>query len=246
MSTTTKFTPNVNIPLPDQGATGWRDDYLSLASKTDSGLGRTATGDPHGTFSAEYIGQRVFDTSVREYWVATATGSATATAGLYRKEGFPAGTAMIFNQAAAPLGWTLSTTAIDRVLRLATEFSATATSGKGGETDGAWSITGLSHSHTHEMALPDHKHETPVGANNVSSLMVIKSGSWPHGQTGNSRGSFLENAGSSSAFTLWSGGASATSAGAIIGTTTQLATTAVSSDGTWRPAYSNVIVCTKD
>lgn len=69
----------------------------------------------------------------------------------------PAGTVMVFYQAAAPVGWTKLTTQNDKALRVV--------SGSGGVDGGSLSMSGgVSHSHTvnsHTHDLGSHTHTTP-------------------------------------------------------------------------------------
>ncbi|MDR7537419.1 MAG: hypothetical protein QN183_13770 [Armatimonadota bacterium] len=94
----------------------------------------------------------------------------------------PSGSTTVFDQDAAPAGWTRNTTVADRLVRIV--------SGAGGGTGGSWTITGLSASHTH----------------GVPTVTV--------------------NTGAQTAFTA-----------------TAAPSQGVTSDGTWRPRYHDVILC---
>lgn len=129
-----------------------------------------------------------------------------------------AGTRMVFYQAAAPVGWTQVTSVNDRVLRVV--------SGEGGAIGGNWEISGLSASvnvgnHTLSTSrIPSHSHD------------YVDRGSGAEGTiaSGASRGDSTRTTSSTGG-----GGAHSHSASA-----------SVSHDGTWRPAYADVIVAAKD
>jgi len=145
---------------------------------------------------------------------------------------FAAGTRMLFDQDAAPTGWTRDTTASldDRVLRLVTGARA---------DGGSWTITGLSMvPHAHSMS--DHHHGVPVsGSDGVTQGGIAKAASWPFGTGGVAT---LDRGG---AIDAEFSGNILMSAGPDTANTDAQAP-AASSDGTWRPLHRDVIVCTKD
>lgn len=129
------------------------------------------------------------------------------------------GKRMLFLEATAPPGWTQDTSVNDRMLRIV--------SGEGGGNGGSWTISGLSASvtvnnHTLSVAqIPSHSHDYVRPEINGGQIMRTHDGH-QHGRlrpTSNTGG----------------GGAHNHSASASI-----------SSNGTWRPAYVDVIACTKD
>lgn len=85
---------------------------------------------------------------LRDYAAAISSAVASAFQGIF-------GTAdvdLIFCQAAAPVGWTQRTSVNDRVLRMV--------SSAGAGTGGSWTVSGLTHSHTHsagsyQVAIPE-------------------------------------------------------------------------------------------
>lgn len=129
----------------------------------------------------------------------------------------PSGTKMIFFQAAAPTGWTQDVTQNDKVLRVV--------SGAGAGTGGSWTISGCSvDDHTLIAAeMPNHSHlydiDTSGGSGGAVSGLAI-----------NNVGTL---AATQSLSTSDTGGGDPHGHG-------------FDSDGTWRPAYINVIVCTKN
>lgn len=90
----------------------------------------------------------------------------------------PAGTVMIFYQAAAPVGWAQVVTQNDKALRVVS-------GGSGGTAGGTLALSStitLAHTHTvnahhHSIA---HKHTVPVG-HSGSTVFVADSGSWGQG-----------------------------------------------------------------
>lgn len=149
----------------------------------------------------------------------------------------PPGTRMVFRQASAPTGWTQDTSLNDRVLRMV--------SGSGGGAGGSWLISGLSHAHTHDMA---HTHETPFRATRIDGgsgdLWQAGSGTAPAFGTGTTRAG-QRMVGTDTGLAAANEPTALTS-GASVSTTTGASTSAVSSDGSWRPLYADVIVASKN
>jgi len=145
-------------------------------------------------------------------------------------DNIPSGTSMIFQQAAAPKGWTQRTDLNDRVLRLV--------SGTGGGTGGSWAISGLTvdgHVLT-EAEIPAHTHTgttDPVTAND---------------------GSYTYPAANADTYT--NPNAPITSSPSSISHTHTFTTDpagggqshnhGLTADGNWRPAYVDIIACTKN
>lgn len=147
------------------------------------------------------------------------------------------GKRMLFLEATAPPGWTQDTSINDRVLRIVNSA--------GGGLGGSWTITGMSvsvnvHGHTlTEAQLPPHRHDSGAtlrGDGNAPApapfgkAAIVGSGSptWEHGKHYPDQ------------FRPWTstvGGGQAHSHGA---------SASVSHSGSWRPAYVDVIACTKD
>ena len=158
----------------------------------------------------------------------------------------PPGTRMVFHQASAPAGWTKSASADDRLLRVV--------SGDGGGAGGTWVLDGLAVGGTALTVdqLPAHEHadgslrtttagahshttrfQRETSANRVPAVPIYEddyhsnspldwntsvAGSHSHGVTG-ATGS--------------TGGGNAHSH-------------PIASDGTWRPAHADVIICARD
>lgn len=153
---------------------------------------------------------------------------------------FPAGTRMLFCQAAAPAGWQKLTTQNDRVLRVV--------SGAGGGIGGSWTISGLTnavngeHAHTN----PAHTHTVdrdgwgaggggpPSGSVSITSgRLLVGSGIVEDQETLESvRGAGIDRA------TSAAGGGPTSVAGNHTHT--------ISSNANWRPSYLDVILCEKN
>lgn len=148
---------------------------------------------------------------------------------------FTAGTAMLFVQSAAPVGWTIVATHDDRIIRIDGVAGAT--------TGGSWTISGLTHAHTHTMK--DHTH---FMQNHVHDRGTLAMGG--PSETNNLASGGSGAAGVNHTHSMVSGntgGASPGDTGVPSDNTSDGASTAsVSSDATWRPLYVDVIHCTKD
>lgn len=156
------------------------------------------------------------------YWQDDAQNITQITkSGTVNYQAFPLGTAMVFVQASAPTGWVQNTVFNDQVLRT--------TSSGGGNIGGSWTISGL----TAATVIAGHalsQSEIPSHTHNVNAA------------TGTG-GNIGFNAGNS----YFLGQFAITSDGGTGGNAahTHSASTSVFADGNWRPAYCNVIVCTK-
>jgi len=144
----------------------------------------------------------------------------------------PSGSKVVFRQAAAPAGWTQDTTQNDRVLRVV--------SGSGGGTGGAWNITGLN-SAAYTLTIndiPAHGHPYRQKTNVESST-----------NSGNATAIVM---GTNVAITFadrpaYAGAPDGTPGHSIGGTGGGAAHAhGISQDGSWRPAYADVIVCSKN
>ena len=136
---------------------------------------------------------------------------------------FVAGTKLLFSQAAAPVGWVQVTAYNDQVLRVVSDSS-------GGLSGGSWQISGFSASTVvayHALTAA----EIPAHTHTVSALTLaintstLGAGS-PYATLG--QGSITSDGGT----------------GGNLGHT-HGATTTMAFDGSWRPYYTNVIVCQK-
>jgi hypothetical protein len=135
---------------------------------------------------------------------------------------FPTGTKMLFAQAAAPTGWTQDTTWNDRVLRVVS-------GGTGGNTGGAWAISGLGGTAISVANLPT----SPGSTVNWRSIQIQEAdmsySAGPVDVVELIRATFV-------------GGDTQTSTVSNGSGTTHTHT----GDGTWRPAYLDVIVASKN
>lgn len=144
---------------------------------------------------------------------------AIKTGGVGSPIGIPPGTKMLFKQDAAPIGWTFVAEDNDRILL------NTGTMSEGGATGGSWTISGLSglaNDHTLTVdEIPAHRHEYTV---------FITNGQFPWPSPQRYAASDFNNQ-----YTEYTGGGQPHNH-----------TLSLSSDASWRPAYSKVITCTKD
>jgi hypothetical protein len=155
------------------------------------------------------------------------TPTVTYTRLTYGGQIIPTGTVMLFMQSAAPLGWTQVTTVNDRVLRVVNDNT-------GGNTGGSWSISGLNaavtvagHSLT-ESELPSHRHGLFNGVGILALTLAAGSATASAGGTqGEADLYYTDYDGSNSAH--GHAGSTATASG----------------DGTWRPAYVNMLAASK-
>ena len=131
----------------------------------------------------------------------------------------PSGTKMLFAQNFVPTGWSLDNSYSDRVIIV----TSSATSG--GTTGGSWTITGLT-GDPHALStdeIPAHQHDIRGGSGGSDQVTYNSNG--PRGAVNNNN--------SLGRPTELAGGGQAHEHG-------------VDSDGTWRPSFLTVIVCTKN
>lgn len=182
--------------------------------------------------------------------------------GLYQAIGgsppsaFPSGTGMVFAQASAPVGWTQATTFNDKVLRLVS-------GGTGGTSGGAWAISGLSTTvNGHVLTLAEiaaHSHNINISSGTESADHThfvgtdLGPGAGATSQHIGTGGGATQAILSGSSFALTTEVESASHFHNVAGPTdsqgsnsahTHSATSA--GDGTWRPAYVDTIVATKN
>ncbi len=142
----------------------------------------------------------------------------------------PTGVAKFFYMAAAPTGWTRDATVDDKALRVV--------SGAGTGTGGTWVVSGIaadSHVLT-EAELAAHTHTTVANADHTHTFTVYSTGvggSYPRSGTVDDYSGPTTSSGTHT-HTL-------TNTGGGLGHTHT-----VTSDGVWRPAYYDVIRCTKN
>jgi len=149
---------------------------------------------------------------------------------------FPPGTKMLFVSSLPP-GWTLDTTFTDKVLRVVSDDTAVGTTG------GSWVISGISSagSHTHTInSAGAHKHELPYGMYGGGSVNFQGA---PFG-TGGSFSSNYRHYWDNDEF-LTANRVLSSSNGAHTHTMGSAGDHTHTFDGTWRPAYVNVIIGVK-
>jgi len=152
---------------------------------------------------------------------------------------FPSGTRCFFDNDAPPTGWVRDTTASldDRLIRIV--------SGSRTPEGGSWTLTGLTlESHSHGYSdLPAHSHSL-----SVSSHEHFITGYWADGGV-EMRAALKYLTPGISTYTATSStntvGVSIASAGIAPPLTTGLSADDVSSDGTWRPLYRDLILAEK-
>jgi len=148
---------------------------------------------------------------------------------------FPSGTRKLFDQDTPPTGWTRDVTATldDAIVRIVV--------GARGPGGGSWTVSGLSgdaHTHTYSTVIA-HTHAASVSAHYHTLEAGNPNGTWR--LVGQKQDTALATITSSSA----TPSASVGTTGVTDPATDSVATT-VSSDGTWRPLYRDVIIAEKD
>jgi hypothetical protein len=154
----------------------------------------------------------------------------------------PSGTVMLFMQAAAPTGWTQVNTWNDSVIRIVNN------TGIGAGTGGSWTISGnfgstdghslttaelAAHNHTATSVVTDPGHSHAVNAGNTTAA------------GGGGVGVFSDSGGNPTTTNVTNITVATTIANNGSGTAHSHTLGSISSDGVWRPAYVNSIVCSK-
>ena len=226
------------IPVASQGEPSLLEVATNAEVQTGTDTGRAVT--PAGLMAAAAVAATANRLVRRDAAGRAQVADPVAPADVVTKQyldsylGVVPGTRMVFAQAAAPLGWTQDTLVNDRVLRVV--------SGAGGGNGGSWTVSGLTADGTAltKNQLPAHYHFAFGGALSGNDLYGVNNVA--------STASF--NVYDSTAYTMKGsqynpesppniGRTSDTGAGQTHGHT-------VSSNGTWRPAYSDVIVAVKN
>ena len=155
----------------------------------------------------------------------------------------PSGTRMVFYQAAAPTGWTKVTNVNDRLLRVV--------SGAGGSVGGSWDITGITIGST-ALSID----QIPAHGHGNGSLRAASGGSHAHGlysetEFGAGVGKTGIDAGNANTVGTPRTKSSGSHSHSITGSTSAAGSGhahghAINSGGTWRPAYADVIICSRD
>lgn len=180
-------------------------------------VGMAPGGTPNGTFEVDILN--------------ATTVNATTWNGAWAS--MPSGTQVPFFQATAPPGWTQNTSVNDQVLRVV--------NGAGGGVGGSWSVNGFSFAaHSHYF---DHQHDLPYLS---SGGFQGEQHAFGSGQTlaVNTGGPY--NGGAGGTFSAERSSYITVNVSGIGGPNTGNTSGAVTNDGSWRPAYINVIVCSKN
>ena len=181
--------------------------------------------------------------------------------------GVPSGTVMVFYQAAAPTGWTKSTSNNDKALRVV--------SGNGGGTGGTHALSSppsLAHTHTsaahvHSVGAHSHGNNLSAAAHTLSTAQMPSHGhnaiGWMNGTGGNNRmgiadnnwsGNYpttvssslaMQNAGSSSSHSHSMSG-SVSNSTAFNSSSAGGAATSSTTPTAFAPQYIDVIICAKN
>lgn len=148
----------------------------------------------------------------------------------------PTSTPFLIIASTAPTGWTQNTSWNDRVIRVV--------SGAGAGTGGAWGISGLtSGAHTHST--PTHSHNIAGGSDTGIQIYDINVFSWLDsvGRVVRYQNQLQTTSGSGGSTAPLAMDYTETSGGGTSGTQS---VNSISSSGAWRPAYLDVIACTKN
>lgn len=160
----------------------------------------------------------------------------------------PAGTKMLFIEAAAPTGWTLVTTYNSVVPLIKSSAGTVNTGGNWSVTGTELTLTGGAHTHNH-----DHTHNLPNHLHNAGNLQVTVGDFSGNKDTGNDVGNmpiqikYVENVygDTGNPTTLPASGAASVSATSSAAGSVNL-TGGTAFNGNWRPAYVDTIICSKD
>lgn len=156
---------------------------------------------------ADVLGGIAFAT---DYWDFVTNNGA----GWIRRGAVPAGTKCIFFQDTAPTGWQIDTSLNDKCVLI--------DSNNGGTTTGSWTISGLTHSHTHTYSdVPRHRHTFTKRFSGATTYDLDR---------------YVYDS-DTTIYTGYTGETTCTSEGAN--------TNSISSGGAWRPAAYAAIVATK-
>lgn len=192
-------------------------------------------GTGNATAPSGYIDACSLDGKQADYFLGSSHVSASsgvhgATSGVLLHA--PTTCPFLVAQASAPTGWTQVVSWNDRVIRVV--------SGTGGGTSGSWTITGISAEGTHTHTTPNHSHwiadNGTVYTNDSSSTSAVIKTGW------NDLRTYSDDAGTTYAYTR---AASYTDTSGS-GTTTGNSGHAHTFNGSWRPAYLDVIAITKN
>lgn len=159
----------------------------------------------------------------------------------------PAGTKMLFIEAAAPTGWTLVTT-YNSVVPLIKSSAGTVNTGGNwgiGNTEITLNSPNHTHNHNHTHTLPNHTHSD-------GSLQVTVGAFSGNKDTGNDAGNmpnatnYTENVFGDTGNPNNLPASGAASVAATSNTSVSITRTGTMTDGNWRPAYVDTIICSKD
>ena len=172
--------------------------------------------------------------------------AATINAALALRPRIEVGTRMVFYQAAAPAGWTKVTSVTDRMLRVV--------SGDGGGTGGNWVLSGLTVGGTALTVAQLAAHLHGDGTLRTTISGIHNHAIFARVETSANRLPRMliseDDYHSSSSDTFQTGDGGSHSHG-VTGATSSTGggeehDHPITSDGTWRPAYADVIICQRD
>ena len=197
------LTPNQAIGILNSGSTRLSASVLAIGSTVASGVVQLYDGiDSTSTSRAATAAsaKTAYDAAVAASGVAVAASGVAANAlplsggtmtgdivfapsQTFPSDAFPSGTAMLFVQTTAPVGWTKSTTHNDKALRI-----VSGTAGSGGSTaftsvftSRSVSLNGTVGSTTLTVAqIPSHSHSIPTSTANFGSSASGLCISWNH------------------------------------------------------------------
>lgn len=231
-----------------------------------------SAGDPSGSSTSWLYSKTV--SAIMELFYKNSSGGVTqlTSGGAINFQSFPSGTRLTFAQAAPPTGWTFVSGYGDRVLRFVDDGTGGGTGGSwvisgvstGGNlgsmgassssfassvaTGGGFSGTTGGHA-VNELELPPHTHGFTQYNSGITTVDVTPGS----GATVPLFGTFTDRTdngfGASNPHTHSFSGSVAISVSTIVTTTTTLSGApgvTWSQDGSWRPAYGNVIVGQKN
>jgi hypothetical protein len=201
-----------------EGSPSWTTRFSFGISST--GDFTASGGDILWNSSTSFTGSLAHaNSAARVYTFPDVTGTVALST---NNSGFVSGTRMLFDQDAAPTGWTRDTTINDKVVNIVSGSRV---------HPGSWTVSGLT------STANDHYHELPNGPAPSGNGCTILLADWPPGLSGETRTLYAPDGGTTpvSQTTFQSGLPINQGAGV-----------AVSSAGTWRPAERDVIVAVKD
>ncbi len=179
------FTANLNLEKITTGEkeNTWGGTERANQDLLDAEFGKSNAGDPGGSIEGDYVGQTLYDSTNEVIWAC----KTAANPGTWRAMSLAAGTKAPFYQSAAPVGWTIDTTAAlaNAAMRIVTSsggvtggtdtFAASFNGNKtftGGASTGGATVTGSDGATVTDSTvltisqMPSHNHVTTAVPNN--------------------------------------------------------------------------------